>query len=248
MGTRYTNLSSAPRWFKKTLFPILKTSRTTRFTVFFSHLFSALIVSGFVAIFWGGSLLVSIIFLCIGLYTGISGLLSLVFTVYGKPCDASHKGKPWVIEERTSETGRNRPPQALASPVSTGFPKTHQSSREAYSEVLEHDGDDGRSGPYYTDLSSAPRWFKKTLFPFPEKIAILFSVTFCSAVLGFWQAIPLFFVIVGIFLLVCMAYGKQCDASHKGKPWVIEYYEGGGGGFGGGGDGGGCGGGGCGGD
>ena len=230
MGMHYTNLSSAPRWFKKTLFPVLKATRATRFTVFFL-LFASVVAASV----WGGShgpLLLSITFLCIL----TAGLLSVVFTdLYGKPCDASHKGKPWVIEERTSETGRNRPPQALASPVSTGLPKTHQSPKEAYSEVPKNDGGDGRLGPYYMDFSSAPRWFKKTLFPIPERMMILFLVPFCFVVLGFPQAILLFFAITFIVLLVCITYGKPCDASHKGKPWVIEYYLGGGGGLGGGG-------------
>ena len=235
------DFGSAPRWFKKTLFPILKTSRATRFTVFFFLLFSAVAASA-----WGGShgrLLLCITLLCIG----IAGLLSVVFAdLYGKPCDASHKGKPWVIEEGTSEQVEIVHHQALASPVSTGLPKTHQSPKEAYSEVPEHDGDDGGLGPHYMDLSSAPRWFKKTLFPTSPKVIILLLVTWLSAISGFWPVIPLLFVIVVTILLVCMAYGESCDASHKGKPWVIEYYEGGG--PGGGGPGGGCGGGGCGGD
>ena len=226
MGTHYTNLSSAPRWFKKTLFPILKTSRTTRFTVFFF-----LLVSAVAASIWGGSyaplLLLSIIFLGIS----IAELLSVVFTdLYGKPCDASHKGKPWVIEEGTSEQVEIVHHQALASPVSTGLPKTHQSPKEAYSKVPEHDGGDGRLGPHYMDFGSAPRWFKKTLFPILEPPgAIMFAVfTFFSAVLLHAAAILLFFFIAGIMLLVSMVYGKPCDVSHKGKPWVIEYYKGGG--------------------
>ena len=246
MGTRYTNLSSAPRWFKKTLFPVLKATRATRFTVFFLLFASAVVAS--VSAGSHGPLLLSITFLCIF----IAWLLSVVFTdLYGKPCDASHKGKPWVIEERTSETGRNRPPQALASPVSTGLPKTHQSPKEAYSEVLEHDAGDGGSGPYYRDLSSAPRWFKKTLFPImkpPGSIILAVFIIFSSVLFHGAGVFLMMFFIVIIFMPVWMVYGKKCDASHKGKPWVIEYYQGGGGGFGVGGDGGGCGGGGCGGD
>ena len=264
MGTRYTNLSSAPRWFKKTLLPVLRIPGTTRFTLFF-----LLFASGVAASVWAGShgpLLLSVTFLCIL----IAGLLSVVFTdLYGKPCDASHKGKPWVIEEGTFETSRNVHHQAVASPVSpvsTGLPKTHQSSREAYSEVLEHDGDDGRSGPYYRDYSSAPYWLRKTLFPTlkpPDAIMFAVFIFFFPTFLFFATlfhgavAVTLFFIASGIIGLLSEAfkhlYGKQCDASHKGKPWVIEYYEGGGyygggGGGCGGGGGGGCGGGGCGGD
>ena len=247
MAMYYTNLSSAPRWFKKTLFPVLKTSRRTRFTVFF-----LLFASAVVASVWGGShgpLLLSITFVCIL----IAGLLSVVFTdLYGKPCDASHKGEPWVIEERTSETSRNVHHQAVASPVSTGLPKTHQSPKEAYSEVPEYDGGDGRLGPYYIDFGSAPRWFKKTLFPIMKhkdsRMISLFLFLFFSVVLFRGTGLVLFIFILGIISLGSMIYGKPCDASHKGKPWVIEYYqqyEGGYGGGGGGDGGGGCGGGGC---
>ena len=253
MGTRYTNLSSAPRWFKKTLFPFLKTSRRTRFTVFF-----LLVASGVAASVWAGShgpLLLSVTFLCIL----IVGLLSVVFTdLYGKPCDVSHKGKPWVIEEGTSETSRNVHHQAVASPVSpvsTGLPKTHQSPKEAYSEVPKNDGGDGRSGPYYTDLSSAPRWFK-ILFSIKPVINLFFNIFFVIVMLVLLSSGDWDWSLVGIVFIAMMCidfimsqlyslYGKPCDASHKGKPWVIEYYKGGGYYGGGGGGGGGCGGGGC---
>ena len=196
------------------------------------RLFFLLFASAVVASVWAGShgpLLLSVTFLCIL----TAGLLSVVFTdLYGKPCDASHKGKPWVIEESTSETGRNRPPQALASPVSTWLPKTHQSPKEAYSEVLEHDAGDGRLGlrwlePDYMDFSSAPRWFKKTLFPImtpPGSIMFAVFIFFSAFIL---QAATIFvsFFIAGIIWLVSMVYGKPCDARHKGKPWVIEYYK-----------------------
>ena len=244
MGAYYTNLSSAPRWFKKTLFPILKTSRTTRFTVFFF-----LLVFAVAASVWGGSygplLLLSITFLGIG----IAEPLSVVLRIYMGNHATSHKGKPWVIEEGTSEQVEIVHHQALASPVSTGLPKTHQSPKEAYSKVPEHDGGDGGLGTHYTDFSSAPRWFK-TLLPIRPVIRIFF---FFFLILvwssGGWLLGIGMMIIYSIFTsLFKSLYGEPCDASHKGKPWVIEHYKGGGGGGFAGGDGGGCGGGGCGGD
>lgn len=259
MGAYYTNLSSAPRWFKKTLFPILKTSRTTRLTVFFF-----LLVSAVAASVWGGShgrLLLCITLLCIG----IAGLLSVVFTdLYGKPCDASHKGKPWVIEEHDGgDGGLGIRYGDFSSAPRFGLMQEHEphhggrlSTASLYRGkpwvTEEHNSDDGdgsgdRLGTHYTDFSSAPRWFKTLL-----SIRLVINIFFFFLLILVWSSggwlLGMGMVIIHFFFtsLFKSLYGEPCDASHKGKPWVIEYYEGGG--PGGGGPGGGCGGGGCGGD
>ena len=76
-------------------------------------------------------------------------------------------------------------------------------------------------------------------------LVVVFGVSVSGPASLFFFVFFVFFV-VAIGWLAWMAYGKPCDASHKGRPWVIEYDEGdGSGGAGGGCAGGGCAGGGC---
>ena len=120
-----------------------------------------------------------------------------------------------------------------------------------------------RDGTYYRDFSSAPRWFK-TLWTCSRKVTGVGGI-FLFLGVGLFGVLTLgghVHVVILVFImyrsmsnlmsnLVDHVYGKLCDASRKGQPWVIEfnddrdhYYGGAGGGDGGGG----CGGGGCGGD